>query len=362
MNKFIESEPEHWFSVTGMFPIFIFPARIFGGHELMAVEIIKAITALGANVRAYIDPVNDKLFSALSIINNVKTSYLPFSQPRFEFIHSLINPIYRFKADAFINSILKNDLNELIFVQGDIELGCLYSLAALRANISFSSYIPFTHMPSVMGKPLAWFRDRFSRDLYKKTKRYITISAVFADELSLLSPGCRVALIRNRVRDLSKYSKLRSDYFLRQREEGDRKGFNIAIIGRISYRQKGHDLLLDALSGLEPCLQKRITLHVIGDGEDSDDFKRRCERFSGRTHFYGWQKEPWSIAFLSDLLVIPSRFEGVPLVMLEAMELGVEVIATGRDGMLEYLPESSLFIDSHGMRQLIHSTFGRIAR
>ena len=35
---------------------------------------------------------------------------------------------------------------------------------------------------------------------------------------------------------------------------------------------------------------------------------------------------------------MPSRYEGVPLTMLEALSVGVPVIATDRDGMRDFLP------------------------
>src|SRR5207245_11386771 len=44
-----------------------------------------------------------------------------------------------------------------------------------------------------------------------------------------------------------------------------------------------------------------------------------------------------------DMLLIPSRFEGVPLVMLEAMSCGLRIVASDIDGMAENLPKSWLF-------------------
>ncbi len=44
-----------------------------------------------------------------------------------------------------------------------------------------------------------------------------------------------------------------------------------------------------------------------------------------------------------DLLAIPSRYEGVPLVLLEALARGIPVIASATDGMEEILPKSWTF-------------------
>jgi glycosyltransferase involved in cell wall biosynthesis len=57
--------------------------------------------------------------------------------------------------------------------------------------------------------------------------------------------------------------------------------------------------------------------------------------------------QPWSDTIealqASDVVLIPSRFEGVPLVMLEAMAVGVPVIASDLPGTQPYLGDDSRF-------------------
>jgi glycosyltransferase involved in cell wall biosynthesis len=45
----------------------------------------------------------------------------------------------------------------------------------------------------------------------------------------------------------------------------------------------------------------------------------------------------------SDVLLLPSRFEGMPLTMLEAISIGMPVISSAVDGMREVLPPELLF-------------------
>ena len=92
-------------------------------------------------------------------------------------------------------------------------------------------------------------------------------------------------------------------------------------------------------------IQIDIEVHFIGDGPDLPLLKNLCNELPVfvRPIFHGWMSDCWSIAYLADLVVIPSRYEGVPLVMLEAMIRGVSIIASNRDGMADYLDSRQLF-------------------
>ena len=58
---------------------------------------------------------------------------------------------------------------------------------------------------------------------------------------------------------------------------------------------------------------------------------------------YPWSNDTRSIYPALDALVIPSSYEGVPLVMIEAIDCCIPVIATKVGGMAEFLPEEWLF-------------------
>ncbi len=56
-----------------------------------------------------------------------------------------------------------------------------------------------------------------------------------------------------------------------------------------------------------------------------------------------WCDNPGKVYAGLNMLLIPSRFEGVPLVMLEAMLCKLPVVAANIDGMAELLPTDWLF-------------------
>ena len=95
-------------------------------------------------------------------------------------------------------------------------------------------------------------------------------------------------------------------------------GRRLAFVGRLSH-EKGPDLLLDLASRLES-----QTFHVYGDGAMADELLAKAPAncvFHGNQHSMEAQ---WRDI---DLLLMPSRFEGLPMVALEAMARGIPVIA-----------------------------------
>jgi len=52
----------------------------------------------------------------------------------------------------------------------------------------------------------------------------------------------------------------------------------------------------------------------------------------------GWKNDLREVYAATDVLLIPSKVEGVPLVMLEALSYRIPVVGTDRDGMRSWLP------------------------
>jgi glycosyltransferase involved in cell wall biosynthesis len=100
-------------------------------------------------------------------------------------------------------------------------------------------------------------------------------------------------------------------------------------VGRFDH-EKGYDLLLDALPLLRkhPCW-KSLRMLWVGDGH----LRRRAEQLarllSGEQVIsFGESHEISDLLNASDFLVHPSRAEGLPLVVLEAMAKGLPVVGT----------------------------------
>ncbi|MCX4762254.1 glycosyltransferase [Streptomyces sp. NBC_01275] len=107
----------------------------------------------------------------------------------------------------------------------------------------------------------------------------------------------------------------------------------VVCVGRLC-RQKGQDVLLDAWADV---LRKApgARLALVGDGPDLAELRARAPesvRFAGAVA----DVAPWYQA--ADLVVLPSRWEGMALAPLEALACGRPVVVTDVDGARESLP------------------------
>jgi glycosyltransferase involved in cell wall biosynthesis len=113
--------------------------------------------------------------------------------------------------------------------------------------------------------------------------------------------------------------------------------FDIGIVGRVS-PVKGHDVLVRALTQLPADSPAHV--HVIGDGPVRPEIERLARELGvgDRITFHGFRRNVHEYIAALDCIVMPSLSEGaITYSLLEAMHLGVPVIASAVGGMREVL-------------------------
>jgi sugar transferase (PEP-CTERM/EpsH1 system associated) len=115
------------------------------------------------------------------------------------------------------------------------------------------------------------------------------------------------------------------------------RGPVIGFCGRLE-PQKGVCYLLEAL----PQVLKRLpdaALVIVGDGYFQDDLKHQAEALGVEKSviFVGTRRDMPRVYKALDVLVLPSLFEGMPMVLLEAMASGCPVVATDVGGVRELI-------------------------
>jgi len=145
----------------------------------------------------------------------------------------------------------------------------------------------------------------------------------------------KVVTIRNGV-DLAGWSASKTDRRRLRETIGAAPGdLVLGTVGRLD-RQKGQSILLEAVAKLR-VVRPEVRAVLIGDGPLRKDLEAlaRSLRVDQHVHFMGESAEVTAWLSAMDLFVLPSLWEGLPNALLEAMGMGLPVIASRVDGVPE---------------------------
>jgi glycosyltransferase involved in cell wall biosynthesis len=100
----------------------------------------------------------------------------------------------------------------------------------------------------------------------------------------------------------------------------------IVAVGRLD-PEKGFDVLLEAFNLVK---NKRIALVIVGEGKMRTLLEARARELgiSSRVHLTGFLRNPFQLIENARLFVLPSRWEGFSLALVEALQLGVPIVST----------------------------------
>jgi glycosyltransferase involved in cell wall biosynthesis len=149
-------------------------------------------------------------------------------------------------------------------------------------------------------------------------------------------PRSRVEVIPNGI-DVENATTVSGDVD-ESNQWGAKSAAKLAFVGRLDH-QKGIDLLLEALGQLPA--EKRPSIALVGAGPDRESLEEQTKQLDldELVHFVGWQSNPSAWMAAADALVLPSRWEGMPNVVLEAMSVGKPVIAANVEGVADLVED-----------------------
>lgn len=154
--------------------------------------------------------------------------------------------------------------------------------------------------------------------LWRRAAAVVANSEGLADLARRFAPEVAISLIPNGV-DAAR--------FVPPAASSPAEAMRLIIVGRLVH-QKGIDSLLTAMARAGVPL----TLQIIGDGEARGELEAQAAALgiAGRVSFAGWLDRAHLPAVYAgaDLFVFPSRDEGMPNVVLEAMAAGLPVIGS----------------------------------
>ena len=169
----------------------------------------------------------------------------------------------------------------------------------------------------------------FLYHLYGKADKVICVSDYVLDDLAenFGVPRSKMVRIYNPV-DVSE-ARVMADAI---ENPYSGKGPHLVAAGRLSH-QKGFDILLEAMALVRTALPN-CQLTILGEGELRPQLLAQRERLSlnDAVHLPGFQSNPFPYFKHADLFVLPSRYEGFGLVVVEALAVGTPVVASSLPG------------------------------
>lgn len=116
--------------------------------------------------------------------------------------------------------------------------------------------------------------------------------------------------------------------------------FRLACVARFEPRAKGHDLLFEVLSR-DKWRRREITVDLHGAGPWEESLRRlvAVHGLDGMVRFAGYAADVEKVWASHHCLVLPSRYEGLPLSLVEAMLCGRPSIVTDVAGNTEVVAD-----------------------
>lgn len=228
----------------------------------------------------------------------------------------------------------------------------------LAMRISKRDNIPFCvtwHGSDIHTSP---FTNKFSFDYVKKVLNNASYNFFVSENLqsigkTIVSDLQSTVLYNGRNPSFMEYSALEKEK-LKMAFDVPKGSKVVAFVGNL-IEVKNPQLLAPIFSKVKSLYNERITFWVIGSGKMEEDVKRDCKANRVECVFWGGQPAEKMPGFMNciDILVLPSRNEGLPLVAVEAIACGANVVGSDVGGISEAIGKDNVFPHGDGFVERI---------
>lgn len=145
--------------------------------------------------------------------------------------------------------------------------------------------------------------------------------------------------------DVQKIASVQVDRVAKRKELGiPEDAFAFLTVGELIPR-KGHELLIRAFAKLNI---SGVQLLICGSGREKEHLTALIKELgiSDRTHLLGFRNDIYELLKCADAFVFPSKQEGLPVALMEAMAAGLPCIASRIRGNVDLLPDSRYLFEA----------------
>ena len=291
-----------------------------GGIQRVAALVASELSLLHKVI--YIDYRGDDKFR-FPLSKGIKTYEVAteYNKGRRMKIGELLTTLYAEEIER-IQSILREDHIDVVVYCGSFCIALIPSIKAQFSNI----------------KAVAWHHNSYAQHMGRYTEKYreeyfkgvrgadVLVSLTNEDATGFAAINEKSVCIYNPI--TISHAKTYAN-----------KSKQFVFIGRIVIEQKGLDLLLEAFDLF--CANNEWTLNIVGGGEDAvavADMAGKAKNASRITLSGMKEGEALFKEYAGgSVFVLPSRWEGMPLSLIEAMSFGLPIISTPSVGSKEVL-------------------------
>lgn len=185
-----------------------------------------------------------------------------------------------------------------------------------------------SNIPSLFEKSI--FLKFCYRNFYKNYDKIIAQSDDMMYDLvnNFNFPTNKIVKINNPVDSKFIYSKILKNNIKKKQYK-----INLISVGRLTY-QKGFDLLIVDISKVK---NHDFHLTILGEGEEYDDLLNLIKSYDlgDKITLKGYVDNPYQYLIDSDFLILSSRFEGFPNILIEALICGCPILANRCKGGID---------------------------
>lgn len=304
--------------------LFFSDAAVFGGHERVCLDVAEALSLYG------------EIVFAVSALNRVMVRSIEEKNEWARVIETdavhkrgaLYAAPFRLADQRSLETIISSENPDVIFLcQGRIETCAPQMFLLARANIPYVSILPFAHAVGEI-KSHSWTRrweDSLRGLYYRSPSAFIVPSAVGKAQLTQRGAIAPIHVLPNILQTAPSGRSTTITNILR-------------CVGRIEFAQKRQDRLVELIAR-SPSSFSKYRIQFVGDGPDMTRLQKMIAdlRLDTIVEAIGVLPRDQVLAEAA-AVIMPSRFEGVPLTMLEALSEGVPVIGSDIDIFRSYLP------------------------
>ena len=299
----------------------------FGGIESVVLELAVAQRAAGLDARC-------ALLSRPGTATTLETA-----------LHTAGVPVFRLEMSAraywrdcaAVRALLANERPGILHVHG-------YRVSVLFTPVARA--LGLATVTTLHGFTGGDVKNRFFEWLQVRAARHVGCAVAVSEPIAARLRAAGVAAARLMViPNARRPSALRSRADARRRLGVVETGPILGWIGRLS-REKGADVLLNALARLSTGVAGAAVAVLVGEGPERARLAALAAALgvSERVRLVGAIDGAAGLMPAFDAFVLSSRTEGLPMVVLEAIQAGIPVVATRVGGVPALLGEDGGFL------------------